>query len=112
MWVPILCFQWLQETDQAPHTQPEWPHFSGGTRLIWGFPDGANGKEFPWQCRRHRDTDLIPVLGRSLGEEMATHSSILAWKIPWTEGPGGLQFMELEHVRFAHDSRVDNGQSQ
>ena len=28
-----------------------------------------------------------------LGEEMATHSSILAWKIPWTEEPGGLQSM-------------------
>ena len=28
-----------------------------------------------------------------LEEEMATHSSVLAWRIPWTEGPGGLQFM-------------------
>ena len=28
-----------------------------------------------------------------LKKEMATHSSILAWKIPWTEGPGGLQSM-------------------
>jgi len=28
-----------------------------------------------------------------LGEEMATHSSILAWRIPWTEEPGGLQSM-------------------
>jgi len=28
-----------------------------------------------------------------LEEEMATHSSILAWEIPWTEGPGGLQYM-------------------
>ena len=28
-----------------------------------------------------------------LEEEMATHSSILAWEIPWTEEPGGLQFM-------------------
>ena len=27
----------------------------------------------------------------SLEKEMATHSSILAWRIPWTEGPGGLQ---------------------
>ena len=32
---------------------------------------------------------------------MATYSSILAWKIPWTEEPGGLQFMELQRVR--HD---------
>ena len=30
---------------------------------------------------------------------MATHSSILAWRIPWTEEPGGLQFMGLQKVR-------------
>ena len=33
---------------------------------------------------------LILGLGRSLEKEMATHSSILAWEIPWTEEPGGL----------------------
>ena len=44
---------------------------------------------------------------RSLGEEdpleegMATHSSILAWRIPWTEEPGGLQSIGLQRVR--HD---------
>ena len=31
-------------------------------------------------------------------EEMATHSSILAWKIPWTEKPGGLQSMGSQRV--------------
>ena len=31
-----------------------------------------------------------------LEKEMATHSSILAWEIPWTEEPGGLQTMELQ----------------
>ena len=31
-------------------------------------------------------------------KEMATHSSILAWKIPWTEEPGGLQFMGSQRV--------------
>ena len=36
------------------------------------------------------DSGLIPGLGRSSGEEMATHYSILAWKIPWTEDPGRL----------------------
>ena len=37
----------------------------------------------------------IPSLGREdlLEEEMATHSSVLAWEIPWTEEPGGLQSM-------------------
>ena len=36
-----------------------------------------------------------------LEEEMATHSSILAWEIPWTEEPGGLQSMEPQRVK--HD---------
>ena len=36
-----------------------------------------------------------------LEKEMATHSSTLAWKIPWTEEPGRLQSMELQRVR--HD---------
>ena len=34
----------------------------------------------------------------SLEKEMATHSSILAWKIPWTEEPGGLQSMGSQRV--------------
>ena len=43
---------------------------------------------------------------RSLGQEdplekaMATHSSILAWKIPWTEEPGGLQSMRSQRVGY------------
>ena len=37
----------------------------------------------------------------ALEEEMATHSSILAWEIPWTEEPGGLQSMGS--YRVAHD---------
>jgi len=34
----------------------------------------------------------------SLEKEVATHSSILAWRIPWREGPGGLQSMGLQRV--------------
>ena len=33
----------------------------------------------------------------TLEKEMATHSSILAWKIPWSEKPGGLQFMQSKN---------------
>ena len=43
----------------------------------------------------------IPGLGRSLEEGMATHSNILAWRIPWTEEPGGLLFLLLQ--RLGHD---------
>ena len=43
----------------------------------------------------------VRSLGREdpLEEEMATHSSILAWKISWAEEPGGLQSMGLQRVR-------------
>ena len=43
----------------------------------------------------------VRSLGRedALEKEMATHSSTLAWKIPWTEEPGGLQSMGLQRVR-------------
>ena len=45
----------------------------------------------------------IQSLGREdpLEEEMAAHSSILAWTVPWTEKPGGLQYTGLQRVR--HD---------
>ena len=39
------------------------------------------------------DLSLIPGSDRSLEKEVATHSSILAWEIMWTEEPGGLQSM-------------------
>ena len=49
-----------------------------------------------------RGAGLISGLGRSpLEEGMATHSSILAWRIPWTKEPGGLHFIGLQRVR--HD---------
>ena len=51
---------------------------------------------------RHKDRILYVkvYLGQEdlLEEGMATHSSILAWRIPWTEEPGGLQFMGSQRV--------------
>ena len=48
-----------------------------------------------------RDAGYTPQSGRSPEEEMATHSSIIAWKIPRTEEHGGLQSMESQRV--GHD---------
>ena len=48
-----------------------------------------------------RGTDLIPRSERSPGGGTATHSSILAWRIPYTEEPGGLQSIGLQ--RIGHD---------
>ena len=45
-----------------------------------------------------RHTGLIPRLGGPLEEKMATHSSILTWRIPWTEKPGGLQSIGSQRV--------------
>ena len=45
-----------------------------------------------------------------LEEEMATHCSILAWEMPWTEAPGGLQFMGSQRV--GHDLATKTTQQQ
>ena len=60
------------------------------------FLDDSAGKETTCKAR---DMGSILGSGRSLGEGMATHSGILAWEIPWTEEPGGLQSMESQRVR-------------
>jgi len=56
------------------------------------FPGGSDSQESACNAG---DLGLIPGLGRAPGLEkrMATHSSILAWRIPWTEEAGWLQSM-------------------
>ena len=64
-----------------------------------GFPaDPESGKESACNAGDTGVMGLIPGTGRSLEEGMATHSSILAWRIPWTEEPGGLQCMGSKRV--------------
>ena len=62
---------------------------------IKGFPCGSIGKESACNAG-----DLVshPRLGRYPGEGMATHSSILAWRIPWTEESGRLRFMGSQEL--------------
>ena len=57
------------------------------------FAGGSVGKN---PSASSGDTGLIPGLEDPLEKEMATHSSILAREIPWTEEPGGLQSMGLQ----------------
>ena len=58
-------------------------------------------KNLPVNAGDTRDRGLILVREGLLEEGMATHSSILAWDIPWTEEPGRLQPTRLQRVR--HD---------
>ena len=66
------------------------------SKLMKGFPGGSAVKKLPATQRMQ-----VHYLGQEepLEEGMGTHSSILAWRIPWTEEPGRLQFMGLQRVR-------------
>ena len=78
-------------------------YFCFANKIIYtvflGFPGGARRKGLACQCKRQETQ--VPSLSWEdpLEEGMATHSSILAWKIPWIEEPGGQQFMGLQRVR-------------
>ena len=67
--------------------------YSSGTSLVAQMVKNLPAMEKTW----------VQSLGREdpLETGMATHSSVLAWRIPWTEEPGGLQFMGLQRV--GHD---------
>ena len=56
-------------------------------------------KESAYDAGDTGDVGLIPGWGRSPGGGHATHSSILAWRIPWTEEPDGLQSTGSQRVR-------------
>ena len=75
----------------------------------WGFPGGTIVNNPPADVGDARDAGLIPGQGDPLEEGMATHSSVLAWRIPWTEEPGGLQFILSQRVR--HDWATEYAQA-
>ena len=60
--------------------------------MLFVFLGGAVDKDFPANAGNAKVTGWEDLLEK----EMATHSCILAWKIPWTEKPGGLQSIELQ----------------
>ena len=62
---------------------------------IPGFPGGSDSKV---STCIERDVGSIPGLEDPLEKDMATHPNILAWEIPWTEEPDGLQSMESQRV--------------
>ena len=85
------CFIRIEELTGSCHWDLESP-------LSWRLSWWSDGKASACSAG---DSGLTPGLGRSSEKEMATHSSTLAWKIPWTEEPGRLQSMGLQRV--GHD---------
>ena len=95
-----------------------WRRERLSTPVFW--PEEFHGLYSPWDCKESEDFPggsavknllanarpqemPVPSLGQEdpLEKEMATHPSILAWKIPWTQEPGRLHSMESQRVR--HD---------
>ena len=66
--------------------------------MFRGFPDGSEVKA---SASNAGDQVSVPGWEDALEKEMATHSSIIAWKISWTEEPGELQSIGLQRV--GHD---------
>ena len=71
-----------------------------------GFPDGSVVKNLP-ACAE--DVSLIPGSEKFPGEEIATHSTVLAWEIPWVEKLGWLQSRGSQRV--GHDLTTKQQQS-
>ena len=75
---------------------PNKASWSRGRRIdfrfnsLWASQVAQLVKNLPANAGDTRDVGSIPGSGRSLEEEIATHSHILAWEIPWTEELGGL----------------------
>ena len=84
-----LPWKYIRTLHRVPVLEPQ--------NFIHFFSGGSIGKESAWN---EGDPGLIPELERSPGE-MTTHSSILAWRIPWTEEPAVLQSMGSQRV--GHD---------
>ena len=78
---------------------------------MMGFPGDASGKDLSANTGDIRDVGSIPGSGRSPGGGQAT--SILAWRIPWTEEPDGLQSMGLQKSRtqLIHSNNNNLGSS-
>ena len=62
-----------------------------------GFAGGSVVKNLPANAE---DAGSIPGSEDPLEKEMATHSNILAWEIPWTEDPGGLHSVGSQRIRY------------
>ena len=64
----------------------------------WDFPAGSDSEESTCNAG---DPVSISGLGRPLKKQMASHSSVLAWRVPWIEASSGLQPMGSERVRHS-----------
>ena len=113
----VLFLEWniaLTFKDKGPHSFLANPFTKARTSLVAELVNNPAGEgigyplQYPWASLMVQTVKNLPAMWetwvRSLGQEdplekeMATLSSILAWRIPWTEEPGGLQSVGLQPV--------------
>ena len=68
--------------------------------MLLGFQVELMVKNLPTNSGDKRDTGLVPGSEDPLAKKMATHSSIFAWRIPWTDEPGRLWSIMLQRVGY------------
>ena len=76
-------------------------YFTYGNVCFPGLPGGSEVKASACVCLQCGRPEFDSWVGKIPWKRMETHSSTLAWRIPWTEEPGGLQSPGLQRVR--HD---------
>ena len=97
---PLFTASLLQTSFQFSLEPYGCAHNSRTTVILYQASQVALGvKNPPANAEDIRDVSSIPGLGRSLEEGMATLSSVLAWRIPWPEEPGGLQSIGSHRIR-------------
>ena len=96
-WAPVygVSKSWTRLKRLSMHIACTQSVISTQQWVKMGFPDGSDGKESTCNAG---DWSSIPGWEDPLEKEMATHLSILAWKIPGTEEPGRLQSMGSQRV--------------
>ena len=87
---------WQAIVHAVVQSRTQLKQLSSSSSHIRGFSGGLVVKNPPANAGF---SGLIPGREDLLEKRMATHSSILAWRIPWTEEPGGLQSMRSQRVR-------------
>ena len=111
-WLTALNQPWdyIHTTIMLPHNHPLF-HFQSNAQqitrysaLYCDFPGGAVGKNQPTNTGGTRGAGSIPGSGRSPEVRNGNPLQYFAWKIPWTEEPGGLQSMGLQRIghKWAH----------
>ena len=93
MSVSNCCFLPCIQVSQGAGKVDWYSHLFKNFPQFVVFTGGSVSKESAWNAG---DLGSVPGSGRSPGKEMATHSSILAWRIPWSEEPARLQSMGLQ----------------